>query len=206
MNILDIKEDYTKITSKELHDKIITNQILFETTLFGKHDTHFNISIPRYQDKLKNQLQRYYLEELIEGYEAITQNNYNHFLEELADAYIFLYSSYLFYYNFDESKLSWLHTRPTLSQGTIGEVSIDNFKKYLTDITIQVHLLCNRLKNRYWSQAQKIIYDMNFIEDFKQVLELFYTLCKVCGITTEILYDTTYKKLLVNQFRIGSQY
>ncbi len=127
-------------------------------------------------------------EELAEADEALRGGHDEHFKEELIDALHFL-------------------TEMTIIAGykKIDPIYLQE-KPDFWEITYELGLMCNCLKNKPWKQSQMMTDAKKFESHLVKAWFNFYTFLHNNGLSDQDIYKIYFKKKEVNKFRIKSKY
>lgn len=88
----------------------------------------------------------------------------------------------------------------------LGQNRMDIMKQYLWDITYNLQIVRNTLKNKPWKQTEMMTDVIQYEEYMKRTTLSLFKFLYFTGFTKESLYLIYYKKNKVNQFRIKSKY
>ena len=209
MNTLDYKPFIYK-GDKSFNDIFSKQKIIFDQ--YMKHEKNdikgFDINCYEDQQLLKDFLQIRFVEELTE---ATCSKNYDHFEEEMIDAFNFLVEAYIIY-GWDYSILNkWDDSKPGEKLITIHEKEyfVADYHRFRSNFYIMVErvgLICNFLKNRPWKQSQYLVDLFLFEPTFKSLWVCFNDLCRNLGIRKMRIYKLWSLKYQVNKFRLESGY
>lgn len=82
----------------------------------------------------------------------------------------------------------------------------NSYKSYLWDITYELNISRNFLKNKPWKQSQMMTNESAYQEEIVRSFVLFLGTLYIMGVNANNLYYIYFKKNKINQFRIKSKY
>ena len=82
----------------------------------------------------------------------------------------------------------------------------NSYKSYLWDITYELNISRNFLKNKPWKQSQMMTNESAYQEEIVKSFILFLGTLNIMGVNGSNLYYIYFKKNKINQFRIKSKY
>lgn len=82
----------------------------------------------------------------------------------------------------------------------------NSYKSYLWDITYELNISRNFLKNKPWKQSQMMTNESAYQEEIVKSFILFLGTLNMMGVNGNNLYYIYFKKNKINQFRIKSKY
>ena len=209
MNTLDYKPLIYK-GDKSFNDIFSKQRIVFDEYMEHekKNVSTFDINCYEDQQLLKDFLQIRFVEELTE---ATCSENYDHFEEEIIDAFNFLVEAYIIY-GWDYSMLNkWDDTESNDILLTVHgkEYLVEDCNRFRSQfyyVIERVGMICNFLKNRSWKQSQYLVDLYLFEPTFKSLWICFNDLCRNLGIRKKRIYRLWSLKYQVNKFRLESGY
>lgn len=139
------------------------------------------------------------VEELTEAMEAKDENEKDHVLEELIDAFNFMLELYQLYGMAPD--FAWGHT-----YGFRKDIADENFEENILELIKTIGLAANCLKNREWRQSQYMVDLVVFEERLWNIWAMFAMLFGSIGVTKDKVRELWSLKYQVNLFRIKSKY
>lgn len=205
MNILN----YEKIEIKDI-DEIFEKQreimFAFEPSLKQRVE-EFDIDIFEDQMLLKDFLLTRMVEELTEASIALRQDHFEHYKEELVDAFNFLVEAAIILGYVESDYLSEKEEKYFNSLSTIEPYSTKKYsREAIYDVVEAIGEFTNKLKLRPWRDSQYPVDMLSFTKCYNTIWNKFYTLLEISGISWEEFKNTWSKKYQVNKFRIESNY
>lgn len=212
MNILNYDE--IQITSlKEVIEKQKEIMIAFEPDL-EKRIKEFDIDIPEDQMLLKEFLLCRTVEELTEASIALKAEHFEHYKEELVDAFNFLIeASIVLNYSIPEKINDGTCFDDSVYDGKFLNIQnnlrytyIRNIRSHIYNVVEAIGLATNKLKLRPWRSSQYPVDLLSFKECYFDIWKEFYILIDYSCIYLEDLLKIWSRKYQVNKFRIDSHY
>ena len=166
----------------------------------------FSIDDPKDQMWFKQFIQMRFCEELAEAEEAREENE-QHFMEELTDAFNFLLAATIMV----GKDVKWVkekwESRKQIEIPYWAE-NIDSIEdSLLVKLQFNAHWLCNLLKNRPWTQSHFPVSKKEFSERLNTLWETWcFYLRDFHKLEEKDIFDYFAKKYCVNMFRIRSGY
>lgn len=161
----------------------------------------FSIDCAEDQMKFKDMMQIRFIEELTEAADAIvSEHNYDHFLEEIADALNFFLSGYIMLGKDINDLPEIILTNHKITLNNINEIS-----ELFFPVIYRVGKLCNLLKNRPWSQSNYLCSLTDFNRELINLWNEFWNMINCICNESDIL-DIFWRKIEVNKFRIKTGY
>ena len=203
MNIQD-SEDLKNVEVDALEFLLDSQRELVEKykVIEGMPDPPMDINTKETQIWVKDFLWRV-TEELMEAYEAYSDGDNEHYLEELSDALHFYLEVFILidhYPRFDDVLLETMISRaPDDISDSIGDLMLL--------VVYHMGLAANFLRNKKWKQTQVFVDKDRFYEELDLGFYDLIDLLIVSGIGCKYdLLNLYYKKFQVNQFRQRSRY
>jgi len=172
-----------------------------------------NLDIKENQNLLKDFIGRV-IEELAEAYEQVTETkDFKLFYEELADALHFLVETMIFTGGLtDFVGPNMIDVIAENAKGVNGvikskDVEVRNLALWMWDVTYQLNLARNTLRNKPWKQTEVRTRKTQFVAYLRRAFStLIFGMTNVVGLSKEEIFAEYYKKNQINQFRIKSKY
>lgn len=188
---------------KELMDKY--HDIELRSGLMQTEDCPVNLDDKRGQARIKDFAWRV-TEEVGEALDAYYQNDMVHFAEELIDGLHFL-TELTILSGYTPKDISVCGFEPLYDEGknlrkSKGEVRIN---KDVTELVMQLGMMCNCLKNKPWKQTNMVTDKNNFYNHLGNVWIVYFSLMSNILEPDEVV-QTYLKKSQVNKFRQRSNY
>jgi len=212
-----LKEAFEEIFEKQgkLFWKYIASETSYEIN--SPKDLDFDINIYQDQQLFKDMLQIRFTEELTEATEDL--KHYDHFEEEIIDAFNFLVSTYILYgwgikdlkkWN-SNKKILYTNLRYISSYSEIKSkeflIKLENeLKIKMYEIIKAVGETCNLLKNRPWRGTQYLVDLYKFEPRFRKIWIEFNDLCNELLISPKRLFELWSLKFQCNLYRIDTNY
>jgi hypothetical protein len=209
MNIQDA-EDLKDVTEDAFVFLLESQRELVEKykDIEGMPDLPLDINTKEAQIWVKDFLWRV-TEELAEAYEAKTENNMEHYLEELSDALHFYLEIYILIdYNpkLDDALLNSM-IKDAEDRNTLQDSGADILMISMFNVVYHLGLTGNFLRNKKWKQTQVFVDIPRFQEELDLGFNDLVWLIVRSGIQSKYDFlNLYYKKFQVNQFRQRSKY
>lgn len=188
---------------KELMDKY--HDIELRSGLMQTEDCPVNLDDKRGQARIKDFAWRV-TEEVGEALDAYYQDDMVHFAEELIDGLHFL-TELTILSGYTHKDISVCGIEPLYEEGkklrkSKMEVRIN---KDVTELVMQLGMMCNCLKNKPWKQTNMVTDKNNFYNHLSDVWIVYFSLMSNILELDEVV-QTYLKKSQVNKFRQRSNY
>ena len=208
MNILNFK-GFQVSSLQEVIDKQEEVLFAFEPALKERQE-NFDIDIYEDQLLLKDFLLTRVVEELVEALEAFQKEHFDHYLEELVDAFNFLIEVHIISgLKFDLGSWSLVPTGRWIGEDNsldLSVIKVETVKIGLMSIIEQIGLTTNTLKIRPWRQSQYPVDMKTFNDRWNHIFRAFFLWLGKQNILQKEFLDVWSRKYEVNKFRIESNY